>query len=519
MGRRIRNSEPHETSSTACYAPAMLSRKSPSTGRLPRARISRIAVALLPALLLGLTSAKVAAQKPDAQGSDAEKPRIHSVCDISQEFSFYMDGRFHRQYLDGLGPDARNWGSLHRLDLSNVNLLVLTAGDRRIPYSKAAIQHVSSYVREGGALLLMADGNQPMPPVLPLAEQFGMRLTTRRAKKPLRAAASLGADSVSFRGGTVLDPKSSKDWEPLLWDASTEGGAPVLAVRSYGRGYVLIGSRGLFGQRPDASDPINAAWVRPLLARLAGHKRVDAKKPHRSTWVEHSEKVGPLTLEYHDGTRPFAQRIAEEYAAVRPHMVAITGVQPAPGMISRMLILPTGGGGFSSGARIAIGAFWGNYPERRYPMLELISHEAGHSWVLPYPEPLWNEPIATYLGIQVGKRMGLQEAQKTLQDQLRRGRRHDADYTKENPLKENAPRDLVWGKSYFVFEQLEQRFGPGALAKYFRTKRSTLKPGRKAYTMDDCVAVWSRAVGEDLFPWFRSLAFDVHAERTELWPR
>ncbi len=36
--------------------------------------------------------------------------------------------------------------------------------------------------------------------------------------------------------------------------------------------------------------------------------------------------------------------------------------------------------------------------------------------------------------------------------------------------------------------------------------------------MDDCVAVWSRAVGEDLFGWFRSLAFDVSAERTNLYP-
>ena len=26
-------------------------------------------------------------------------PSVHSVSDISQQFSFYMDGRFHRQYL------------------------------------------------------------------------------------------------------------------------------------------------------------------------------------------------------------------------------------------------------------------------------------------------------------------------------------------------------------------------------------------------------------------------------------
>jgi hypothetical protein len=38
--------------------------------------------------------------------------------------------------------------------------------------------------------------------------------------------------------------------------------------------------------------------------------------------------------------------------------------------------------------------------------------------------------------------------------------------------------------------------GPGAIARYFQTKR--------------------RLIAEDLFGWFRSLAFDVDAERTEL---
>ena len=75
---------------------------------------------------------------------------------------------------------------------------------------------------------------------------------------------------------------------------------------------------------------------------------------------------------------------------------------------------------------------------------------------------------------------------------------------------------MIWGKSYFVFEELEKQHGPGAMAKYFQTKRRVLPLERGKYTMDDCVAVWSIAVGEDLFPWFRSLAFDVHSDRTDL---
>ena len=188
-------------------------------------------------------------------------------------------------------------------------------------------------------------------------------------------------------------------------------------------------------------------------------------------------------------------------------------------MIRSLLILPTGGGGFSSGVKIAIGAWWGDYPNRRYPMVELIAHEAGHSWVLPHPEPLWNEPIATWLGIKTGQRMGFPEADETLARQIAKARRWDPELDTLDPTADDARRDVVWGKSYHVFETLEDRFGPQAMGRYFKAKRALVASDREAYTMDDCVAVWSNAVGEDLFPWFRSLAFDVDASRTDLWPK
>ena len=76
----------------------------------------------------------------------ADPPVVHSVSDISQEFTFYMDGRFHRQYLAEVGRDQRNWGTLHKLDLSNANLLILTGGDSHIPYSEASVDHVEAFV-------------------------------------------------------------------------------------------------------------------------------------------------------------------------------------------------------------------------------------------------------------------------------------------------------------------------------------------------------------------------------------
>ncbi|MCH2162539.1 MAG: hypothetical protein MK085_11795 [Phycisphaerales bacterium] len=441
----------------------------------------------------------------------ADPPPIHSMSDISHEFSFYMDGRFHRQYIGELGRDARNWGNLSRAELDNINLLILVGGNPRVPYAPETVQTIEAFAGDGGTVLLMADQGRDELPGQEIAKVFGAKFSSTRATKPARGSGKLRAEEITFRGGGTLELDDT--WTPLVVDKKNK---PILARRDFGKGHVLLGSRGLFGRKPDASDPINAEWVTPLLVELTSAKKIDPRRAPRRNWVEHTRELGPLTLEYHDGTEQYVDQIAAEYVAVRPHLVEITGVEPAPGMLKRLLILPTGGGGFSSGVLIAIGAWWGNYPEQRYPMVELVAHEAGHSWVLPYAEPLWNEPIATYLGIQVGKRMGMDRAEETLQRQIAKGRRTDPEYTGIDPLGPKASRDLIWGKSYFVFEELEKRHGPGALAKYFRTKRKVLEPGREGYSMDDCVAVWSLAVGEDLFPWFQSLAFDVERERTDL---
>tara|TARA_Y100000589_G_scaffold294511_1_gene300239 strand:+ start:317 stop:1684 length:1368 start_codon:yes stop_codon:yes gene_type:complete len=438
-------------------------------------------------------------------------PAVHSVSDISQQFSFYMDGRFHRQYLKDDAVDVRNWGSLSELDLSNINLLLLTGGDARIPYDDGARKNISDFLTGGGTVLIMADGTGKSVPVAPFVESYGATLHNKAASKPLKGLNELADQEITFRRGGTL--KLDENWSPLIVD---QAGRPVLAERPVGAGTLVLGSRGLFGQKPDASDPINDAWVGPMLTARAASKPIDPKQKPRRTWAEDSRMAGPLKIEFHDGTEQFADDIVEVYEEVRPHMLAITGVEPAPGMIQRMLILPTGGGGFSSGVCIAIGAWWGGFPEKRYPMVELISHEAGHSWVLPHPEPLWNEPIATWFGIQVGRRLGMPEAEQTLHRQLRKGRKHDPDFTKMDPMAEGAPRDLIWGKSYFVFEELERKHGPGAMAKYFIAKRKLVPAQRQGYSMDDCVAVWSMATGEDLFPWFRSLAFDVDRSRTDL---
>jgi hypothetical protein len=437
----------------------------------------------------------------------AQGTYIHCISDISQEFSFYMDGRFHRQYIGEGGRDARNWGTLSKLDLSNANLLVLANGDPHVPYSEPSVAHVRRYVQAGGGLLLMADAGSPLSRV---AKEFGGDFSPVRAEGTPKGLGALSDKPITLRAGGTLALSST--WVPLVADGA---GRPLMARRTYGKGNVLLSVRGLFGSNPDASDPINQDWIKPLLPSIAKGREVDRSNPPREQWAELEKKLGPLTLEFHEGTKQFADAISKEYVEVRRHLVEITGVEPSPGMITRLLMLPTGGGGFSSGQRIAIGAWWGDYPKNRYPMIELIGHEAGHSWVLPHPEPIWNEPIATYLGIQVGRRMGMKEADETLKRAIDRARELDPNMDKVDIGKPGAPGQVVWGKTYWIFEQMEARHGPGAIAKYFQAKRR-LAGKLTGYSLEDCVAVWSAATGADQFAWFRAHGIDVDRSRSRL---
>ncbi|MBC8869964.1 MAG: hypothetical protein H8E44_11130 [Planctomycetes bacterium] len=51
-------------------------------------------------------------------GSSAEQNGVHAVVDLGHQFTFYADGRFHRQYLPGQ-PAVTSWGSLFNFDFSS----------------------------------------------------------------------------------------------------------------------------------------------------------------------------------------------------------------------------------------------------------------------------------------------------------------------------------------------------------------------------------------------------------------
>lgn len=444
--------------------------------------------------------------------------KIHAITDISHEFSFYFDGRFGGQYIaPSGGANAMNWGTLSKLDVSNVNLLVISSGATPCPYTEADIALVRSFLEAGGGVVVLGDyatfRDETTYRLNDLVKEFGAQFADDPSVQPLRAMPELGSESTTNYGGKVLNLSDPAQWTILMEDAQ---GRPVLARRPVGQGSLLVSSRALCGRQPDAKDPINAEWWVPLLSDLAKGKQIDPATPPQGASPENVIEKDGLVIQSSDYLLPIAETIFDIYEKCRPVQERIMGVPPHEGMLTTLILLPCSGGGFSSGVAIGLGVWWGDFPIKQYGMVELLGHEATHSWVLPFAEPLWNEGIATYVGILMGRELGLaDDANATLRSWIDGAKQHDRDMTKIDIAHgKDVPHVVAMAKPMWIWEQLRAE-KPDILALYFQAKRRLIDPAAwKEYTAHDSVAVLSLAMGRDLFPWFQSLGITVDRAKT-----
>lgn len=103
-------------------------------------------------------------------GFFAEQNCVHAVVDLGHRFTFYADGRFHRQYLPGQ-PAVTSWGALFNFDFSNANLLILLGCDPHLEYVRKDMEVINQFLQQGGGVVLLGavrDESQGT-----LASQFG----------------------------------------------------------------------------------------------------------------------------------------------------------------------------------------------------------------------------------------------------------------------------------------------------------------------------------------------------------
>lgn len=449
-----------------------------------------------------------------------ESGRIHSVTDLGHEFSFYNDGRFATQYLQGQ-RDVRSWGNLYMIDVSNANLINLLSCDSHLKYTKKDVDFIKKFLQSGGGVTIAASPGENAQNKL--CEVFDARFGGA-AEAPLSFTGDFSSYSLEKGPGSYLNLKKPSDWTIVLNDAQKR---PVVAYKKIGKGHVLLIPRSLLGNRPDAKDPVNASWVTPLLRKITSGKTISPDKPLRGTSLTNqgnSKKVGVLNYHYSDYLEPYFEAMVAIDTKCRPLIQKRMGVPLSDGMASSVGLLATGGGGFSSGATVGLAVFWEDFPKKEHGMIEFLTHESVHSWVLPHPE-VWNEPIATYVGdLVMGDAGYREEGDRRIAQVIKRASGIDPTMKlydlNGNPATSDAPaleggkkNEIHWGKSFWVMEEL-RKMDPQFLAKYFQTKRKVVPnklPGR--YNIHDTVLVASIALGKDLFPWFNEHGIKAEREK------
>ena len=463
----------------------------------------------------------------DEDDIDEHKPSsvnyIHAISDMSHAFSFYADGRFGQQYLKDFKCYS-NAGNLADLDLSNVNLLVFLDCEEKCPYTEKDFAVINNFVNDGGGVVVL--GNHDRVAQNKLAQNFGASFEANIIGDLI--AKGIDAGKVETQGNaTWISFTGSKQWNSYV---ETVDGKSVLAMSKCGKGNVVIASRSLAGSNPDASDSINSKiWI-PVLKAAAAGKVVERDKPFQiKGWEEqgHSVEEFGFTLHYNDYLAPYADAMSKVISRCMPMIEKRMGIPLSSGMATDVALLASGGGGFSSGKLIGLAVFWGGFPEREDPMIEFITHESVHSWVLPYAE-IWNEPIATYVGDLVMADMGYEEeSARLIAACIERAKSSDPSFSlydlNGKSVKDGVPdlpsdkvNDVHWGKSFWIFEQLRKE-NPDFIADYFKAKREYAVEGKiQKYDENNTVAVMSIAMGKDMFPWFRSIGFDVDRNNAEI---
>lgn len=452
----------------------------------------------------------------------ATETNVHAVLDIAHEFTFYTESVFPSQYLRGHRA-ARSWGALYKIDISNANLLILPGCVRKLCYVPKDIGTIKSFLREGGGVVIFGGSNTG--PQNDLLRVFGASFV-KGSRMPLLPHAALGVTNVEGGSLSHLAFDDPNKWVPLVIDSEKKS---VVAMRTWERGRLLVCPSSLAENQRTTNRPRNVLWLTPVLQLMAGGKTVDRKKTFAGGWLtpgDNVDNIGNLKIHYSDYLMPYAKSMADIYQRVKPNIEDRMGVSLSKGMTSEIGLLATGDGGFSSGRVLGLATWWGGFPEKEDGMIEFITHEAVHSWTLPFAE-IWGEPIATYIGLLVMGDMGYQErGQKRIDSAITEARRLDPEMrlydlsgtsnAGAKQLSGDLVRILHWGKTYWILEELRKE-KPDSVARYFRAKRRLALPTQlKTYGVNETVAVLSVAMERDMFPWFREHGFDVDRSRSAI---
>lgn len=452
--------------------------------------------------------------------SAQDRPRV--LVDLSHEFTFRYDIFGLDRYWTG--PTAidktSSFASLTQPILLQHDVLVVSQSYTYVPFSDSELAMIESWVSGGGGLWIAGNriaylGANPGQsyPLANLSARFGASFSSSRRSGDYQVrphALTIGVTGLRIDEG---DPNntlllSAPEWQPLITDSV---GQPVIAVRVFGQGHVMVSAQDAIisnpFQRPDIG---NIALVQNIVRWLAGPATADRSRPvpgrvhpEKRVVVGSVEFLYPTTIEGVPGVEFLRNQTARILSALETSVHGVALVQSL-----RVLALAGAGGGYSGGAEIGIAAH--SAPE---PMLLVIAHELTHSFdVTGGQHPEWMHGWPSLAAMRVARlaqyggnyqKVADEEYQSRVaafRDYEIRNGANSLDITEvDRGVFTNAW--AIGGKLMTLIEMLERAYGSDFMTRMYRIKRRY--SGVMPHQTDGMIHWLSLAAGEDLFEFFR----------------
>lgn len=388
-------------------------------------------------------------------------------------------------------------------------------------YLPEEIEALKRFVRGGGGLLISgaraADAEALKKyPLNKVAEAFG---------------ASLTAESVPYNGGRAPVLALGEEWRA---DREAEG-KPVVGVRKYGKGYVVLsGAPNLMGwnDKAPAGSPASKASVMAELKRLIllaakGKKPVggSTRLPKADEGVggpvypELEERVAGAVVFYAKNQFPHVLETVRVDMKKLDEMVRNWTPSPAP-KDPMFLILAAGyGGGWA--VNIYEPKEVGIIAPDPNGILSILAHEVAHTCYAGPPNDQGGAAGRLPEVFSEAHAGWFQRKGDTWRNPDNKGHdpnnlfSFDPDGTKLDLSKsETYPYGQAWTKLWWLWQKLDEKYGPEWYPRWLWVKnvRWAATPS-KHLTWDEVVEDMSIACGEDLFPFMRKIGTTLTKDR------
>jgi hypothetical protein len=399
-------------------------------------------------------------------------------------------------------------------------------------YLPAERSAVRQFVREGGGLVVLgrARGGMKSYPLQELLDPLGAQLTPDAAAGPFEAAdhPAVAGFRQPAAGAVWGTAKVGPEWTPVLTGSD---GAPIIAVREYGRGrIVLFADQGPYregsGQANVALLASAVSWAAGGSEPVGGTREVSWEHigVGGAIYPEESLVVAGVTVLYARNQTPgVLDAIRNRTQEVRD---LLSKMLPSPPVSpEEMYVIPAAGmpgSGWAVNVYTPKEAQICSHDTDVNGLLSVMAHEVAHTMTGPAAEDgstggrlpeqgigLFSEAHAGWFQQKVGVALGWQKA--TGNDRL---------LALEDPTLEELDLrrvpagkvSVAWAKLWRLYQILEYRHGEGWYADWMRLIHERYRDDPEhELSWPEVVASMSDAVGEDLFPLFRAIGTPVDA--------